>query len=31
MRKLVTDEYVHKIGNNPVCYSLTEQGKNIDI
>ena len=31
MRKLVTDEYVHKIGNNPVCYSLTEQGKNTDI
>ena len=31
MRKLVTDEYVYKIGNNPVCYSLTEQGKNIDI
>lgn len=31
MRKLVTDEYVHKIGNNPVCYSLTEQGKNINI
>lgn len=28
MRKLVTDEYVQKIGNNPVCYSLTEQGKN---
>ena len=27
MRKLVTDSYVEKLGNNPVCYSLTEQGK----
>ena len=27
MRTLVTDSYVEKLGNNPVCYSLTEQGK----
>lgn len=26
MRKLVADGFVHKEGQNPVCYSLTEQG-----
>jgi predicted transcriptional regulator len=31
MRKLVTDGYVEKFGQNPVIYSLTEQGKNFDI
>lgn len=31
MRKLVTDGYVTKMGQNPVIYSLTEQGKNTDI
>lgn len=31
MRKLVTDNYVEKFGQNPVIYSLTEQGKNFDI
>ena len=28
MRKLVNDEYVEKIGKDPVRYSLTEAGKN---
>ena len=31
MRKLVTDGYAEKFGQNPVIYSLTEQGKNFDI
>ena len=31
MRKLVTDGYVEKFGQNPVIYSLTEQGKNFSI
>lgn len=29
MRKLVTEEYVKKGGNNPVTYSLTETGKEV--
>ena len=28
IRKLVTDGYVDKIGTNPVCYSITDLGKN---
>ena len=28
MRKLVNDEYVEKIGTNPVQYALTEKGMN---
>lgn len=31
MRKLVTDEYVEKVGKEPTIYSLTEKGKNIEI
>ena len=31
MRKLVTDGFVEKVGQDPVIYSLTENGKNIDI
>ena len=31
MRKLVTDGYVEKVGQDPVVYSLTEKGKNIKI
>ena len=31
MRKLVTDDYVEKYGQNPVIYSLTEKGENFDI
>ena len=31
MRKLVTDGFVEKIGQDPVMYSLTEKGKNIEI
>lgn len=27
MRKLISDGYVQKVGQNPVQYSLTEQGK----
>lgn len=26
LRKLVTDGYVEKIGESPVCYSLTKEG-----
>lgn len=31
MRKLVTDGFVEKVGQDPVIYSLTEKGKNITI
>jgi DNA-binding MarR family transcriptional regulator len=30
-RKLVTDGYVEKLGANPIIYSLTEKGRNIDL
>jgi len=30
IRKLVTDGYVEKVGQDPVVYSLTEKGKNIN-
>lgn len=30
MRKLVTDGYVEKFGQNPVIYALTEKGKNLN-
>lgn len=29
MRKLVTDDYVEKLGENPICYSLTDKGKTV--
>ena len=29
MRKLVTDGYVEKIGQNPVVYKITEKGMNV--
>ena len=29
MRKLVTDGYVEKFGQNPVVYMITEKGKNV--
>lgn len=31
MRKLVTDNFVEKIGKNPSIYMLTEKGKNYNI
>lgn len=31
MNKLVTNNLVTKIGQNPVCYSLTDLGNNIEI
>jgi DNA-binding MarR family transcriptional regulator len=31
IRKLVTDNYVDKVGSNPVIYTLTDQGKNFNI
>lgn len=31
IRKLVTDGYIQKFGQNPVIYNLTEQGKTFDI
>jgi len=31
IRKLVTDGFVDKYGQNPVIYSLTEKGRNFDI
>lgn len=31
IRKLVTEGYVEKLGDNPVIYSLTEKGKEIEI
>ena len=31
MRKLVTDGYLEKMGENPVSYSLTDLGISIDL
>jgi predicted transcriptional regulator len=31
MRKLVTDGFVEKVGQDPVIYSITDNGKNINI
>ena len=31
MRKLVSDGFVEKVGADPVIYTLTEKGKNINI
>jgi predicted transcriptional regulator len=31
MRKLVTDGFVEKVGQDPVMYILTEKGKNFNI
>lgn len=31
IRKLVTEGYVEKMGENPVIYTLTEKGKNTEI
>ena len=31
MRKLVTDGFVEKVGQDPVMYLITEKGKNIKI
>ncbi len=31
IRKLVTDGFVDKSGQNPVIYTLTEKGKNFDL
>lgn len=31
MRKLVTDGYVEKIGEDPMVYRITEEGKNVSL
>jgi Mn-dependent DtxR family transcriptional regulator len=31
IRKLVTDGFVEKLGQDPVIYAITEKGKNIEI
>ena len=31
MRKLVSDEYVEKIGQDPIFYTLTQKGKEVQI
>lgn len=31
MRKLVSDGYVEKIESSPICYSLTDKGKTVEI
>lgn len=31
MRKLVSDGYVEKVGKDPVVYTITEKGKNVEI
>lgn len=31
MRKLVTDGFVEKVGQDPVVYAITDKGKNIEI
>ena len=30
MRKLVADGYVEKVGKDPIMYSITEKGKNVN-
>lgn len=30
MRKLVSDGYVEKVGKDPVVYTITEKGKNVE-
>lgn len=30
MRKLVTDGYIEKVGKDPVVYTITEKGKNVN-
>ena len=30
MRKLVNDGYVEKVGKDPIMYSITEKGKNVE-
>jgi predicted transcriptional regulator len=29
IRKLITSNFVEKVGSNPVCYSITELGKSL--
>ena len=31
MRKLITDGYIEKIESSPICYSLTDKGKTVEI
>ena len=31
MRKLVTDGFIEKVGQDPVMYSLTDKGRNVKI
>jgi predicted transcriptional regulator len=31
MRKLVSDGFCEKIGENPIVYKLTEKGKNFNL
>ncbi len=31
IRKLVSDNYVEKLGENPIIYKITENGKNINL
>ena len=31
MRKLVTDNYVEKIGEQPIVYALTNEGENVSL
>ena len=31
IRKLVTDKYVSKTAGTPVCYSLTDEGKTVEV
>ena len=31
MRKLVTDGYVEKVGQDPVIYTITDKGKTVDL
>lgn len=31
MRKLVTDNFVEKVGKDPAIYTISEKGKNIEI
>ena len=31
IRKLVTDEFVEKVGETPALYTITEKGKNFEI
>lgn len=31
MRKLVADNYIEKLGDQPACYAITDKGREVDL